>query len=122
MGKRSVLQQFSLNYDLFGVLHASAKEITLFLSNEFLSQLFTKVTSNNLMPTQAFSRGCSRAAAPVCGFSRGTMARSVSLSWGAGKSGLHASGEGERVIAPEPWEGTLASRRVEEGLSRSFPG
>ena len=34
----------------------------------------------------------------------------------------HASGEGERVIAPEPWEGTLASRRVEEGLSRSFPG
>ena len=33
-----------------------------------------------------------------------------------------ASGEGERVIAPEPWEGTLASRRVEEGLSRSFPG
>ena len=28
-----------------------------------------------------------------------------------GKSGLHASGEGERVIAPEPWEGTLASRR-----------
>ena len=35
---------------------------------------------------------------------------------------LHASGEGERVIAPEPWEGTLASRRVEEGLSRSFPG
>ena len=31
-------------------------------------------------------------------------------------------GEGERVIAPEPWEGTLASTRVEEGLSRSFPG
>ena len=24
--------------------------------------------------------------------------------------------------SPEPWEGTLASRRVEEGLSRSFPG
>ena len=39
-----------------------------------------------------------------------------------GKSGLHASGEGERVIAPKPWEGNLASRRVEEGLSRSFPG
>ena len=36
-------------------------------------------------------------------FSRGTTARSVSLSWGTGKSGLHASGEGERVIAPEPW-------------------
>ena len=36
------------------------------------------------------------------------------------KSGLHASGEGERVIALESWEGNLASRRVEEGLSRSF--
>ena len=46
MGKRSVLQQFSLNDHLFGVLFASAKEITLFLSKEFLSQLFTKVTSN----------------------------------------------------------------------------
>ena len=30
--------------------------------------------------------------------------------------------EGERVIAPEPREGTLASRRVEGGLSRAFPG
>ena len=28
------------------------------------------------------ARGCSRAAAPVCGFSRGTTATSVSLSWG----------------------------------------
>ena len=37
-----------------------------------------------------------------------------------GKSGLHASGEGERVIALESWEGTRASRHVEEGLSRSF--
>ena len=39
-----------------------------------------------------------------------------------GKSGLHASGEGERVIALESWEGNLASRRVEECLSRSFLG
>ncbi|AUS80196.1 hypothetical protein C1701_19750 [Actinoalloteichus sp. AHMU CJ021] len=30
---------------------------------------------------------CSRAAAPVCGFSRGTTARSVSLSWGAREVG-----------------------------------
>ena len=30
--------------------------------------------------------------------------------------------EGERVIALESWEGNLASRRVEEGLSRSFSG
>ena len=34
-----------------------------------------------------YSRGCSRAAAPVCGFSRGTTARSVSLSWGAREVG-----------------------------------
>ena len=33
------------------------------------------------------ARGCSRAAAPVCGFSRGTTARSVSLSWGAREVG-----------------------------------
>ena len=37
-----------------------------------------------------------------------------------GKSGLHARGKGERVMALESWEGTRASRRVEEGLSRSF--
>ena len=35
-----------------------------------------------------------------------------------GKSGLHARGEGERVMALESREGTRASRRVEEGLSR----
>jgi len=33
------------------------------------------------------SRGGSRAAAPGCGFSRGTTARSVSLSWGAREVG-----------------------------------
>ena len=31
-----------------------------------------------------------------------------------GKSGLHARGEGERVLALESREGTRASRRVEE--------
>ena len=35
-----------------------------------------------------------------------------------GKSGLHARGEGEHVMALESREGTRASRRVEEGLSR----
>ena len=35
---------------------------------------------------------------------------------------VHASGEGERVIAHESWEGNLASRRVEESLSRPFSG
>ena len=39
-----------------------------------------------------------------------------------GKSGMHACGEGERVVALESREGTRASRRVEEGLSRSFSG
>ena len=39
-----------------------------------------------------------------------------------GKSGLHALGEGERVLALESREGTRASRRIEEGLSMSFSG
>ena len=39
-----------------------------------------------------------------------------------GKSGLHARGEGERVLALESREGTRASRRVEEGLLRSLSG
>ena len=39
-----------------------------------------------------------------------------------GKSGFLARGEGERVMALESWEGTRASRRVEEGLSMSFSG
>ena len=33
------------------------------------------------------SRGCSRAASPGCGFSPGTMGRSVSLSWGTRQVG-----------------------------------
>ena len=39
-----------------------------------------------------------------------------------GKSGLHVPGEGVRVIAIESWKQNRASRRVEEGLSRSFSG
>ena len=39
-----------------------------------------------------------------------------------GNSCLHAHGEGELVITLESWEMTRASRRVEEGLSRSFSG
>ena len=35
---------------------------------------------------------------------------------------LHAHGEGELVITLESWEVTRASRRVEEGLSRSLSG
>ena len=39
-----------------------------------------------------------------------------------GKSGLHARGEGERVLALESREGTRASRRVEEVLKEISPG
>ena len=39
-----------------------------------------------------------------------------------GNSCLHAHGEEELVITLESWEVTRASRRVEEGLSRSFSG
>ena len=37
-----------------------------------------------------------------------------------GKSGVHAHGEGEHVIALESWQGNPASRRVEGGISWSF--
>ena len=37
------------------------------------------------------------------------------------KSGIHARGEAERVVALEAWLGTRSSRN-EEGLSRSFSG
>ena len=40
---------------------------------------------------------------------------SLFLDAAPGKSGLHARGEGERVLALESREGTRASRRVEEG-------
>ena len=63
-----------------------------------------------------------RAAAPVGVFSRGTTRISGSLSCGAREVRSHARGEGERVLALESREGTRASRRVEEGLSRSLSG
>ena len=58
-----------------------------------------------------------------CGFSREARRGSQGASRVApGKSSLHACGEKERVIALESWEGTRASRRVEEGLLKSFSG
>ena len=39
-----------------------------------------------------------------------------------GNSCLHAHGEEELVITLESWEVARASRRIEEGLSRSFSG
>ena len=50
----------------------------------------------------------------------GRCSTSILARAAPGKSGLHARGEGERVLALESREGTRASRRVEEGLSRSF--
>ena len=43
-------------------------------------------------------------------------------AWRATVHGVAQNGEGERVLALESREGTRASRRVEEGLSRSFSG
>ena len=58
-----------------------------------------------------------------CGISPEARRGSQGASRAApGKSGLHARGEGERVMALESREGTRASRRVEEGLSRSLSG
>ena len=68
------------------------------------------------------SQGFPRAAAPVGVFSRGTTRISGTSRTAPGKSCLHARGEKERVIVLESWEGTRASRHVEEGLSMSFSG
>ena len=55
-----------------------------------------------------------RAHAGVCSFYLQTRAA-------PGKPGLHARGEGERVLALESREGTRASRRVEEGGTLGVP-
>ena len=49
------------------------------------------------------SGGFSRAAAPVWGLSRGTTGSSGASRVPPEKSGLHAGGKGERVIALESW-------------------
>ena len=57
-----------------------------------------------------------------------TCGVSLDLRWGTQiassvapvKSSLHSSWERERGIALESWHGNLASRHVEEGISRSF--
>ena len=59
---------------------------------------------------------------PVGVFSRGTTRISGSLSCGAREVRSPCGGDGDRVMALESREGTRASRRVEEGLSRSFSG
>src|SRR5574342_621460 len=64
------------------------------------------------------SRGGSRAAAPGCGFSRGTTARSVSLSWGAREVGSPCEWRGgarqcSRVLVGEPGLETCGRRSLE---------
>ena len=68
------------------------------------------------------SQGFPRAAAPVEIFSRGTTRISGSLSCSAREVRSPCALRGERVMALESREGTRASRRVEEGLSRSLSG
>src|SRR5574340_87577 len=68
------------------------------------------------------SRGCSRAAAPVCGFSRGTTARSVSLSWGTREVGSPCEWRGgarhySRAMVGESGLETCRRRSLE-----GFPG
>src|SRR5574341_1815526 len=68
------------------------------------------------------SRGCSRAASPVCGFSRGTTARSVSLSWGAREVGSPCEWRGgarhySRAMVGESGLETCRRRSLE-----GFPG
>ena len=68
------------------------------------------------------SQGFPRAAAPLGVFSRGTTRVLGSLSCGPREVRSPCAWRGQPVIALESWEGTRASRRVEEGLSRSFSG
>ena len=74
------------------------------------------------LPKTGLSRGTSPAAALVWGFSRGMAGYSGSLLFGAGKSGLPCSWRGGARHCSRVMVGDRASRRVEEGLSRSFSG
>src|SRR5574339_510042 len=60
------------------------------------------------------SLGCSRAAAAVCGFSRGTTARSVSRSWGAGEVGSPCEWRGGARQCSRAMVGESGPERVEE--------
>ena len=63
-----------------------------------------------------------RALLPVCFFSEGHYLSQGSLSTLFSALPSFLGGEGERVMALESREGTRASRRVEERLSRSLSG
>ena len=64
------------------------------------------------------SRGCSRAAAPVCGFSRGTTARSVSLSWGAREVGSPCEWRGRAPHCSRAMVGCRGPAPADPGYSK----
>ena len=68
------------------------------------------------------SQGFPRAAAPMGVFSRGTTTMSGSLSCGAREVRSPCAWRGRVPHGSRVMEGDRASRRVEEGLSRSFSG
>ena len=65
------------------------------------------------------SRGCSRAAAPGCGFSRGTTARSVSLSWGTREVGSPLVPFPALWWRSDPYSGIKPRQPTRGQLSRS---
>src|SRR5574342_382437 len=64
------------------------------------------------------SRGCSRAAAPVCAFSRGTTARSVSLSWGAREVGSPCEWRGRARHCSRAMVGCRGPAPADPGYSK----
>ena len=64
------------------------------------------------------SWGCSRAAAPVCGFSRGTTARSVSLSWGAREVGSPCEWRGRAPHCSRAMVGCRGPAPADPGYSK----
>ena len=66
------------------------------------------------------SRGFSRSAASVWGFSRGTTVSSGRLSWGTREVWSPCEGRGGARHCSRVMVGNRALKRVEEGLSRSF--
>ena len=64
------------------------------------------------------SWGCSRAAAPVCAFSRGTTARSVSLSWGAREVGSPCEWRGRAPHCSRAMVGCRGPAPADPGYSK----
>ena len=65
-----------------------------------------------------FTGSCSRAAAPVCAFSRGTTARSVSLSWGAREVGSPCEWRGRAPHCSRAMVGCRGPAPADPGYSK----